>query len=125
MAGGVANIWGKYLVNSPNVEMSDPYENVEWIRTYSRFLRDRFKVYSQRDNSISNGVALRSWDEIIIYKEDASRIEFSIDGPVTSAIAVDATKEYCEIDILDAIKSGVWVAPSISDWAIHMVVSRP
>ncbi len=121
MAGGVANIWGN-LIDSPG-DYSMPYLHPEWIKTYSEFFKNRFLKDMYRENTITDGYCLMSptVESYIFYKEDTTSIMMNLSqmGGSQRAIAVDAKKEYAEIEIgeLD-VSIHTWNAPYKSDWAI-------
>ena len=127
LAGGSANIWanltkpdGSYTKGG----QSHSYPNAEQLKTYSAFFFDnhRFRKDLQRDNDRTDGYCLRDGQtHYIFYKENTSSIEMDLSGMSgpQSAVAVDATKKYREIDI-GPLKPGshTWNAPHNSDWAI-------
>jgi len=127
MAGGAANIWG-YLLE-PYWEAfvatgkSGPYPNPEWIKTNAEFFRGRFLKDMVRDNSLTDGVCLKTPDgaHYVFYKEDAASIRVDLRGMGgrQRGVAVDAKTPYAEID-LGSLEPGehVWQAPHESDWAI-------
>ncbi len=122
MAGGVANIWGN-LIHESAGGGSGPYEHHEWIKTNSRFFENRFLKNMVRDNSITDGVALKTPNNklFVFYKEDTEAIEMNLSSMPNSAkaVAVDTKKPYKEIDLgtLDS-KPQTWQAPYQSDWAV-------
>ncbi len=122
MAGGVANIWGN-LVNSPADGTSAPYPHPHWSRTYADFFRDRFLPEMVRDNTITDGVCLRTpdWRRFVFYRENTDSVSMDLSKmPVAMrAVAVDTLQPYKEID-LGTMKPGKrkWTAPHKSDWAI-------
>ncbi|MBN2328216.1 MAG: DUF5060 domain-containing protein [Candidatus Omnitrophica bacterium] len=121
LAGGVANIWGN-LIDAPD-EGSMPYPHKDWFKTYSLFFQDRFRKTMIRDNSITDGVCLRTPDHscAVFYKEDAESIRLDLHSfkDRQTALAVDALKQYLEIPIsILQNNKVVWEAPYRSDWAI-------
>jgi len=116
MAGGVANIWGK-LTDGPS------YENIHWFKSYYLFFKHRFLKEMLRDNSITDGVCLKTPDRehFIFYKEKAGSISIDLSEMHSAqpAVAMDALKPYEEINCgqLEA-KEQTWQAPYKSDWAI-------
>ncbi len=123
MAGGVANIWGDLTKGGSGNSGSRPFDHPEWIKTYSRFFKHRFKKDMVRNNTISDGYCLMRPDHAhyVFYKENTDSIELDLSNMKGSqpVIAVDAKKVYTEIDVgLLPAKKHVWNAPHKSDWAI-------
>lgn len=122
MAGGVANIWG--CLDGQKSELgSKPYSKPEWIKTYSVFFEERFLKDLIRDNSITDGVCLRTDQKThyIFYKEDTASIEMDLSAMegAQRAIAVDTKKPYSESSIGQLVpKKHTWNAEYRSDWAI-------
>ena len=122
MAGGVANIWGHLDRQSGGVG-SIPYPKPHWIKTCSRFFRDRFRKDMRRDNGLTDGVCLTrpGRRHFVFYKEDAASIRMDLSamaGPQT-AVAVDALEPYAELDLGTLPpRRQTWKAPHKSDWAI-------
>ncbi len=120
MAGGMGGFFGFYQ-DSPH-----PYPKPEQLRTAYTFWhkKNRFLPDMQpQNNLISDGYALRDQDKMnyVFYTTDASSIKIDLSKTPTSlpAIAVDAKKEYREINI-GPLNSGqhTWKAPYKSDWAM-------
>ena len=124
MAGGMGgfygyysqwfNIWGPY---------KNKYPNPEQFRTHRRFWRGRFLLDMQPANDLTDGYCLRSSSvqQFVFYREDAKSIQLDLSamkGP-QSAIAIDTTRGYKEIDLgrLTA-RTQTWNTPYESDWAI-------
>ncbi|MHB8865148.1 MAG: FG-GAP-like repeat-containing protein [Pirellulaceae bacterium] len=122
MAGGVANIWGN-LVDAPSDWSSNPYPHPHWSRTYADLFENRFLVEMVRDNTITDGVCLRTPDSkrFIFYRENTDAITMDLSGmPMgLAAVAVDTTQPYKELS-LGILRPGnhTWTAPHTSDWAI-------
>jgi hypothetical protein len=121
MAGGVANIWG-YLCNGGAGGGSGEYPNKQWIKTYSVFFENRFLTDMVRDNSITNGYALRSGNtNYVFYKEDTSSIQVDLSNMVRAqpVVAVDTNTTYSEVNlgVLDTVNQTIDL-PYPSDWAI-------
>ncbi len=122
MAGGVANIWGNLAAGSSS---SAPYPNAEQIRCWRTFFEGRFLPDMVRDNSLTDGVCLRSagGQSWVFYKEDTVSIDMNLSAAVAplKAVAVDTKINYTEIDlwVLEAARQ-TWTAPYVSDWAISV-----
>lgn len=122
LAGGVANIWGN-LVGGSEHGGSAPYPHPHWIKTYSTFFKHRFLKNMVRDNSITDGVCLKTPDnaQFVLYKEDTNSVKIDLAKMkgAKSACAVDTKKPYKEIDLgkLEP-KQNTWKAPYKSDWAL-------
>ena len=126
MAGGVANIWGNLIGAAEannTLRASAPYQNPEWIKTYSLFFEERFWADMYRCNELTNGYCLQrtTGQHYLFYKEATDVIEFDLlemqgEQPV---IAIDALRDYEEID-LGLLPPGRhrWAAPYQSDWAV-------
>ena len=122
IAGGVANIWGD-LTDDTGTRVSRTYANKGEIKTHFSFWQNRFVSSLVRDNSLTDGFALRSGHRgYIFYKEetDSLQIDLSGMGGTRPAVAVDAKQApYQEIPlgVLSPISQTVPL-PRISDWAI-------
>jgi hypothetical protein len=125
MAGGVANIWGRiereWAINDGQ-QPSKAYDNKEQLKTYSRFFAGRFLRDMVRDNTITDGRALRNGStHYIFHKENTASVRLDLSGMTIArpAIAVDAKAPYREITIgpLEP-RDQTWRAPYHSDWAI-------
>jgi hypothetical protein len=123
MAGGVANIWGHLPRGHDGTLGSAPYRHPEWIKTCSTFFEDRFLKSMARDNSITDGVCLKTprATHYVFYKEATRSIKMNL-SEMTKArrgIAVDTRKAYREIPLGRlAAEKQTWKAPHRSDWAI-------
>ncbi len=130
MAGGVANIWGNLQGNldaNMALDGSFPYPDPPKTKTYAEFFRKRFLIDMDVENSITDGVCLKSADgiHVLFYKEDAEWIHMDLSklaSPLV-AIAVDTNKSYAEIGLgkLHPEKQS-WQAPYKSDWAVAVGV---
>ncbi|MBD3290293.1 DUF5060 domain-containing protein, partial [candidate division KSB1 bacterium] len=126
MAGGVANIWGYYLPQYDDDELSRPYPIKDQIKTYSTFFEHRFLPEM---GTFYDGPELRlavpDGKHAIIYRENCDIVRLnlqSLEGK-QSAIAVDTKKPYKEIEIGNfAVGNHTWKAPYRSDWAIAVGV---
>ena len=127
MAGGVANIWGyllePYWDTYVATGKSGPYPNPEWIKTNAEFFRRRFLKDMVRDNSLTDGICLKSPERshYLFYKEGASSIKVDLTAMngAQAAVGVDAEAPYAEIavGVLESAQH-TWTAPHQSDWAI-------
>ncbi|MCB0168791.1 MAG: hypothetical protein KDI79_31480, partial [Anaerolineae bacterium] len=87
------------------------------------FFENRFTRDLERCNSLTDGVCLKrpGNTHFLFYGEDTNAIQLNLSSMAGSqqAIAVDAKKNYTEID-LGALtpKNQTWTAPYTSDWAI-------
>ncbi|KKN08717.1 hypothetical protein LCGC14_1053840, partial [marine sediment metagenome] len=122
MAGGVANIWGKYVRRGQKTTFQ-PYDHPEWIKTNALFFKGRFVKDMIRDNQITDGVCLRrpTGEHFVFYKEGAESIRMDLSKMPGSrrAVAVDALKPYREIDLGELRpENQTWKAPQKSDWAV-------
>ena len=126
MAGGVANIWGRFH-NSQGDGASDPYPNPEWIKTNAVFFEKHFLPDMTRDNAITDGICLRNSgrSNYVFYKENTTSIQMNLSAMngVQPSVAVDARKSYVEISlgVLSATDQ-IWTAPYSSDWAVAVGV---
>lgn len=125
MAGGVANIWGN-LEGNDGSNMSLPFPNPEWIKTYSQFVDGRFFTDMSRCNDLTNtnnSVCLKRGTntDYLFYGEDIDSMQMNLSGMAgaQTAVAVDAIGNYSEINLgsLNPINQ-TWNAPYRSDWAI-------
>ncbi|HEY8503237.1 MAG TPA: hypothetical protein VIL46_01555, partial [Gemmataceae bacterium] len=123
MAGGVANIWGCLLGEGGDGGPALPYPDPHAIRTYAEFFRHRFLNDLRRDNTLTDGVCLRTPDSghFLFYKEETDSLRMDLaamPGP-RRAVAIDTRKPYREIDLgrLEPRRQE-WKAPHRSDWAI-------
>ena len=116
LAGGVAAIWG-YLDSSGN---SLFYPNKDQLSTYSKFWKHRFLKDMVRDNSKTNGYALRNGtSHYVFYKEGTNSVQYGFDGASKPVVAVDTKKPYAEIPLgVKTAGSHTYTAPYSSDWAI-------
>ncbi|MBL1276870.1 MAG: DUF5060 domain-containing protein [Ectothiorhodospiraceae bacterium] len=118
MAGGVSAIWG-----SSGTAKADPYVDPNGFKTYFTFWEDRTMNDFVRDNSLSNGYAIRSSNSsnFIFYATDTTSIAYNISGAPQNlpVIAIDTKKSYSEINLgTKPAGSYTWIPPYISDWAI-------
>ena len=102
---------------------SKPYPNPHRIKTCAEFFRGRFLNDMVRDNSLTDGVCLRTPDHarFLFYKEDAEavRVDLSKMAGPQRAVAVDALRPYQEMDLgLMEARDQTWKPPHKSDWAI-------
>ena len=102
---------------------SQPYDNFHWIKTWSRFFKNRFELESNPMEEPLKGLVLKKYHakRFIVYTEDAAVVEIdlsSMSRPLP-AIAVDTKAPYQEID-LGYFKNlhQAWRAPYASDWAL-------
>ncbi|HRV92870.1 MAG TPA: DUF5060 domain-containing protein, partial [Anaerolineae bacterium] len=126
MAGGVANIWGNLLgttqVNNGS-DKSRPYTYPERLKAYALFFENRFIRDLERCNNLTDGVCLKQPDNshFLFYSENTDTIQLNLSSMPSSqqAIAVDAKKNYSEIDLGTLTpENQTWDAPYSSDWAI-------
>jgi hypothetical protein len=123
MAGGVANIWGNLKEGRRPGGGSLVYPRPEWIKTYSVFFQNRFRIDMVRGKDITDGVCLKRPDSVhyVFYKEDATSIEMDLSQMkgAQPAIAVDTARPYAEVDLgrLTA-EEHIWKAPFETDWAV-------
>lgn len=122
IAGGAANIWG----NKPEgTDFSEPYENRDAIKTYSRFIDDTFSIQMQPDNAlIDQGYCLRDRNQsAICYTEQSDSTTFNLQKIQTpfQIVAVDTRKAYQAIDVSLSNKNPIWQPPYSSDWAFHIL----
>jgi hypothetical protein len=125
MAGGVANIWGN-LLPGDIAEGSRPYDIdtitiKNQIRTYASFINPRFKKDMQPE-TVENTMVLKDINnqQFLLFEEDTDKITFNtgLSGAKLPAIAVDAKRNYKEINI-GAISGQLnWTAPYKSNWAV-------
>ncbi len=126
LAGGVGNIWGYLLEGGSHDLGSAPFPNREAIRTHFEFLRGRFsrgmnRCSPDRSEPAETALCLTRGSRVLLYKEDASRVELPLESLETPApaIAVDTRRAYREIEIgVHRPGRGVWEAPYESDWAL-------
>ena len=129
MAGGVANIWGVQLKESPDPNRgrsefkSEVFPEPERIKTYSRFFEKRFLHNYKIDNSFSNGYGLKTSDNSnsVVYKENTDSIWFDLTSIPNSVpvIAVDTKQPYKEIHFGYLTQNRyTWHTPYKSDWII-------
>jgi hypothetical protein len=124
LAGGIGSMWGHYPPDCA-AYVAGAYPNPEQLRAHRRFWRDRFLLDMHPANDLSRDdttlVLQASDSHAVFYREDAESIHLDLsamDGR-QPAVALDATKEYAEID-LGTLDPGerTWRAPYRSDWAI-------
>ena len=125
MAGGIANIWGN-LEGNGGTNLSKPFPNPEWIKTYSQFVNGRFYADMGRCNDLTNSnnsacLKRHTNTEYLFYGENinAMKMDLSQMAGSQTAVAVDAIGNYSEIDLgtLNPVNQ-TWNAPYTSDWAI-------
>ena len=122
LAGGVANIWG-CLEGQPSELGSRPYPQPYQIKTYARFFEQRFRNDFIRDNTLTDGLCLRSpaGRHYAFYKEDTTKVAMDLSAMrgAQIAVAVDTRKPYAEIPLGRlSPKKQTCSAPQRSDWAI-------
>lgn len=124
MAGGVANIWGDLTDDEEaGTGISRPYPNKAQIAIYADFWKDRFISTLVRDNSLTDGFAVRSGKGgYVFYQEDTDSIQMDLtdmEGSLT-AVAVDAKgSAYVEIPLgLLSATLQTQELPHVSDWAV-------
>ncbi len=129
MAGGVANIWGVLLEESPDPTRnrsefaSEIFPNPEWIKTYSDFFQNRFLSNLVVDSLFSNGYGLKTPDNLhyITYKEDTEQIKLDLRNShePLPVVGVDTKQPYKEIHLgLLSQNEYTWHTPYISDWIV-------
>ena len=124
MAGGMGGFFGYYSqwFNKWG-PFKGKYPNPEQFRTRRTFWRGRFLLDMQRANDLTDGYCLRSSSsrQFVFYKEgtDSIRLDLSAMKGPQSAIAIETTKGYKEMDLgRFTAKKLTWNAPYESDWAI-------
>lgn len=144
MAGGVANIWGN-LLPAMDEQGSQSYgigdiQIKHQIKTFATFFRDKHRFRSdfvRKNRLIAGGsspnvpadvdgdlaacLADSSGSHFVFYKEGGSSITMDLSRMSSSqpAVAVDAMKQYEEIDLgRFAPINHTWNAPYKTDWAI-------
>jgi len=129
MAGGVANIWGVLLEESPDPERnrsefaSEEFPNPEWIKTYSKFFENRFLSEFYVDSSFTNGYGLKTFENshFLVYKEETGIIQFDLRSIPNSlpVVGIDTKLPYKEIHFGKLSQNQyTWHTPYQSDWVI-------
>ncbi len=117
IAGGMSAIFG----HNGDWE-KDPYSNPQWFKTCFTFWEHRLFPSMAPDNGLTNGKCLITSDKTraIFYKESTDKVEMNLSGfnGKLSAVAVDAKKNYEEIDVSISKSDMTWDAPYSSDWAV-------
>ncbi|MFO8014903.1 MAG: DUF5060 domain-containing protein [Phycisphaerae bacterium] len=120
LAGGMMGFWGHY---PKSYKYRGPYPEPQQFQCHREFWQGRFLLEMRRAKGLSDGFGLATPDgaHCVFYREETDRMEMDLSeagGPL-SAVAVDSTKPYREINI-GPLKPGkhTWKAPRESDWAI-------
>ena len=125
-AGGVTNIWGNYTNPDGSkwrYKSSTIYPNPEWIKTYSRFIENRFLKDMETCNELSNGYCLAdpAKDSYLFYRENTNFIEIDLSQESSNlkAVLIDTKKDYEELGpCIISPASHTWDMPYRSDWAV-------
>ena len=117
MAGGMGCWWG-FFDWSPH-----PYPSPGQLLTANEFWRERFLLALERDNSITDGLALKTPENarFVFYKEDTDSVQMDLSstGSARRAVAVDTKAAYAEIDLgMLAAETQTVQLPGLSDWAV-------
>ena len=135
LAGGVANIWGHLLPDKDHggsrSYSSGTVDIKHQIKTYSEFFGERFLKEMETfklEDPVVLGLKTPDLEHLIFYQEQTDKVTLDLSGipEPLSAVAVDALKEYREID-LGMLEAGTseWEAPYKSDWAIAVGEFHP
>jgi hypothetical protein len=114
LAGGIGAIWGK-------LDDNRTYTNKAQLKCFSIFWEEhgRFHADMKADSGFTDGLGISGAKLKVAYKENASKILFSLTSDAAKVVAVDTKKPYKELYVGEK-NSGdhVFEAPYPSDWVL-------